>query len=207
MLHFSGNKRSSSLFRVITAALLIGFAAHRGYYTRKVRQAEESIVEQPAPGVRTQIANVLALPALLSTLLYVIKPAWLSGFALSLPAWLRWVGVGVAAGGFGLLQWAQQSLGQNWSDTPRFFSGQNMVASGPYQQVRHPIYSAFLLILGSLLLITANWLVGGLWILITSLDIASRMQVEERMMLNQFGEAYRFYMKRTGRLLPRIRKL
>lgn len=199
-------EKDNRTFRSITAALLIGFVVHRGYYTRKVQHSAASVVEQPDPGLPTQIANVLALPAMLSTFLYVVKPVWLSQFALSLPTWLRWLGVGAAAGGFGLLQWAQQALGQNWSDAPRFFDGQNMVASGPYQQVRHPIYSAFLLILGSLLLITANWLVGGLWILITSLDIAARMQVEERMMLSQFGERYQAYMDRTGRLLPRIRK-
>ena len=42
--------------------------------------------------------------------------AWAS---LPLPLWLRWVGVGLGLSGFALLQWAQNTLGANWSDAPR----------------------------------------------------------------------------------------
>ena len=94
----------------------------------------------------------------------------------------------------------------NWSDAPNLLEGQEMVASGPYRWIRHPIYAAFLLILGSLLLISANWCVGGLWIGMTGLDVASRIRTEETMMVSRFGERYRAYMRRTGRLFPRIRK-
>ena len=79
-----------------------------------------------------------------------------------------------------------------------------MVASGPYRWVRHPIYAAFLLILGSLLLISANWCIGGLWIGMTGLDIASRIRTEEAMMVSRFGAPYRAYLRRTGRLTPRL---
>lgn len=79
-----------------------------------------------------------------------------------------------------------------------------MITGGPYRWIRHPIYAAFLLILGSPLLISANWFVGGLWIAMTGLDIASRIRTEEAMMLGQFGEQYQAYMRRTGRLFPRI---
>ena len=194
------------VFRAILAALLLGFVAHRGFYTRKVQHSAESVLEQPKPGRATQIANLLALPALLSSVIYVIAPAWMSWSALPLPLWLRWLGVGVALSGFTLLQWAQQSLGKNWSDEPRLVEGQEMISSGPYRWIRHPIYAAFLLILGSLLLISANWFIGALWLGMTGLDVASRMRTEESMMVGQFGEQYRAYMRRTGRLFPRLVK-
>ena len=130
----------------------------------------------------------------------------MSWSALPLPLWLRWLGVGVALSGFTLLQWAQQSLGKNWSDEPRLVEGQEMISSGPYRWIRHPIYAAFLLILGSLLLISANWFIGALWLGMTGLDVASRMRTEESMMVGQFGEQYRAYMRRTGRLFPRLVK-
>ena len=194
------------VFRAILAALLVGFVAHRSFYTRKVQHSTESVLEQPKPGRATQIANLLALPALLSSVIYVIAPAWMSWSALPLPLWLRWLGVGVALSGFTLLQWAQQSLGKNWSDEPRLVEGQEMISSGPYRWIRHPIYAAFLLILGSLLLISANWFIGALWIGMTCLDVTSRMRTEESMMVGQFGEQYRAYMRRTGRLFPRLVK-
>jgi protein-S-isoprenylcysteine O-methyltransferase Ste14 len=195
-----------SVYRVILAALLIGFVAHRGFYTRQVQHSAESVLKQPEAGRATRIANLLAIPALLATVIYVLNPAWMSWSALPFPIWLRWLGVGVALGGFLLLQWSQQTLGKNWSDAPRLVEGQEMIASGPYRCIRHPIYAAFLLILGSLLLISANWFVGGMWIGMAGLEVDSRMRTEEAMMLGQFGERYRAYMRRTGRLFPRIVK-
>ena len=194
------------VFRVIVTALLIGFVAHRGFYTRKVEHSAEAVLEQPRLGIASQIAGLLAILALLATITYVIIPAWMSWSALPFPVWSRWLGVAVALGGFALLQWSQQSLGMNWSDAPKLLEGQEMIASGPYRWIRHPIYAAFLLILGSLLLISANWFVGAMWIGMTSLDVASRMNAEEAMMLGQFGERYQAYMRRTGRLFPRILK-
>jgi protein-S-isoprenylcysteine O-methyltransferase Ste14 len=193
-----------SAFRAIVAAILVGFIAHRGFYTRRVQHSTDAVLEQPETHLGSRIAGALALAALLATAVYVSFPAWLSWAALPLPIWLRWLGLAVALAGFGLLQWAQITLGRNWSDAPKMLASQALVAEGPYRWVRHPIYAAFLLILGSLLLISANWLVGGSWIAMTSLDIASRMETEEVMMLRRFGEQYRAYMARTGRLLPRL---
>jgi protein-S-isoprenylcysteine O-methyltransferase Ste14 len=193
-----------SEFRIIVAALLIGFVVHRGYYTRKMQHTAAAVREQPVLGRASQIANLLALPAFVATLIYVLVPVWLAWAGLPLPLWSRWLGVAVALAGFVLLQWSQQTLGANWSDAPKLLEGQELVTQGPYRWIRHPIYTAFLLILGSLLLITANWLVGVMWIAMTGLDVAARMKAEEGLMLGQFGEPYRDYLRRTGRLLPRI---
>jgi protein-S-isoprenylcysteine O-methyltransferase Ste14 len=106
--------------------------------------------------------------------------------------------------GFGLLQWSHSALGKNWSDQPRILAGQKLISEGPYRWVRHPIYTAFLMILGSTLLITANWFIGGMWILNTGIDIRARIQFEEARLLVHFGQAYREYSARTGALLPRI---
>jgi len=181
------------------------FVAHRGFYNRRVRHAAEEIVEQPHAGPTNRVASLLALPALLSAAVYGLRPAWLSWSAFSLPAWLRSLGLGSALAGFGLLHWSQQTLGQNWSDTPRLVEGQEVVSGGPYRWIRHPIYAAFLLILGSLLPISANWFIGGLWIGMTSLDVSARIRTEEAMLAGQFGEQYEAYARTTGRLLPRLR--
>ncbi|HLE92793.1 MAG TPA: hypothetical protein VI753_16705, partial [Anaerolineales bacterium] len=59
-------------------------------------------------------------------------------------------------------------------------------------------------IMGSTLFISANWLVGLTWTGMTILEITSRIGFEESLMLEYFGDQYRDYMKRTGRLLPRL---
>jgi protein-S-isoprenylcysteine O-methyltransferase Ste14 len=194
------------VFRVILAAILIGFVVHRGFYTRRVRHSPASVLEQPRLGRANQIANLLALPALLSTVIYVFVPTWISWSALTLPTSFRWLGIAVALCGFALLHWSQQSLGRNWSDAPRLVVDQEVITRGPYRWIRHPIYAAFLLIFGSVLLISVNWLVGGLWIGLTGLAVASRISAEEAMMVSRFDEQYRGYMRRTGRLFPRILK-
>ena len=117
---------------------------------------------------------------------------------------MRWSGVGIALAGFALLQWAQNTLGKNWSDTPRMIKEQSLITSGPYHFVRHPIYTAFLLILGSTLLISANWLIGLAWISMTVLEVISRIGFEEQLMMEYFGDQYHKYMKRTGKLFPRL---
>jgi protein-S-isoprenylcysteine O-methyltransferase Ste14 len=72
--------------------------------------------------------------------------------------------------------------------------------------MRHPIYSAFLLIFGSLTLISASWLIGLLWLGMTALDIVARVNKEESLMLQQFGEEYQRYTQKTGRFFPYLRK-
>jgi protein-S-isoprenylcysteine O-methyltransferase Ste14 len=191
-------------FRVAAAVLLVSFVLHRGYYNRRASLSNQMTVEQPEQSVLSKIAAMLALPALLGTMIYIFIPDWVAGGELPLPEWLRWTGLGIALVGYLLLQWAQYSLGTNWSDHPRLLPGQELVTRGPYRWVRHPIYTAFILILGSLLFITANWFIGLAWLGMTTLDVHTRMVAEEKLMLHRFGGQYLRYMGRTGRLTPRF---
>jgi protein-S-isoprenylcysteine O-methyltransferase Ste14 len=191
-----------TIFRIILPALIVTFAMHRGYYVRK-HGREENTLKKREEGWASKIAGALGVIVFMTMLVYVIHPTWLSWASLLLPIWLRWLGVGIALLGFALLQWAQSVLGKNWSHTPRMIKEQSLITSGPYQFIRHPIYTAFLLILGSTLFISANWLIGFAWIGMTVLEVASRIGFEESLMLEYFGDQYREYMKRTGQLLPK----
>jgi protein-S-isoprenylcysteine O-methyltransferase Ste14 len=191
------------MFRLILALTLAVFVVHRGYYSRKLPPDPETTVRQQQAGVATRVASLLGIAALLSTLVYCLAPEWMAWASLPLPSWLRWAGVGLALGGFTLLQWSQETLGRNWSDTPRLIAQQTLVTDGPYRWIRHPIYTAFLLILSAPLLLAANWFVGGAWLGMTAIDVWVRVRFEEAMLLQAFGEEYRAYMESSGRLLPR----
>ena len=195
--------QTQTIFRILLPILIITFAMHRGYYVRKHGQ-EENTLKKREEGLASRIAGILGMLGFVAILIYAINPGWLSWASLPFPIWLRWTGVILTLLGFVLLQWAQNTLGKNWSDTPRMIQEQSLITSGPYQFIRHPIYTAFLLILGPTLLISANWLIGLAWLGMTTLEIASRIGFEEALMLEYFGDRYREYMKRTGRLLPRI---
>jgi len=193
-----------TVFRIQLPILIIAFAVHRGYYVTKHSRPENDTVKKREEGLASKIAGPLGMFAFLTMLAYVINPNWLAFASLSFPAWLRWLGVGIALVGFALLQWAQVTLGKSWSDTPRMMKEQSLITSGPYRFIRHPIYTAFILILGSTLFISSNWMIGLCWIGMTILEVASRIKFEESLMLEFFGEQYRNYMKKTGRLLPKV---
>jgi protein-S-isoprenylcysteine O-methyltransferase Ste14 len=192
-----------TVFRILLPILIIAFAAHRGYYVRK-HGGEKNTLKKREEGLASKVAGLLGLVGFIAVMIWVMNPSWLAWATLPFPLWLRWAGIGIALLGFAFLQWAQNTLGKNWSDTPRMIKEQALITSGPYQFIRHPIYTAFLLILGSTLFISSNWLIGLAWIGMTLLELASRIRFEEGLMLEYFGDQYRAYMKRTGRLLPKI---
>lgn len=193
-----------TIFRIIVPILIIAFAMHRGYYVRNHSKPEEVTVKKREVGLASRISGLLGLIGFVAVIGFIINPDWLAFARLPFPVWLRWAGVVLALSGFALLQWAQLTLGKSWSDTPRMMKGQTLITSGPYQLIRHPIYTAFLLILGSTLLISANWLIGLAWLGMTAVEVVSRIRFEESLLLEYFGDQYRDYMKKTGRLLPRV---
>lgn len=195
---------TETIFRIILPLLIISFAAHRGYYVKYHSKPEEATVKQREEGIASKLAGLLGITGFISMLAYVINPNWLTWSGSSFPLWLRWTGVGLAILGFALLQWAQATLANSWSDTPRMMKEQALITSGPYRLIRHPIYTAFLLILGSTLFISSNWLIGMCWAGMTILETISRINFEETLMLEYFGEQYREYMKKTGRLFPKV---
>lgn len=192
------------IFRIILPMVIVLFVAHRGYYVARHSNPEKDTLKKREEGIASQFAGLLSVIGFVTVIAYVANPNWLAWAKLPLPNWVRWIGVGIALLGFVLLQWAQNTLGKNWSDLPRMLKEQSLITSGPYQFVRHPIYTAFILILGSSLLISLNWLIGLAWIGMTVVEVASRIGFEEALMLEYFGDQYRDYMKRTGRLFPII---
>lgn len=191
------------IFRVLLGIIIVSFVSHRAYYTRKYQVDSEDTSSAPESDTSLRIASILAVLGLVGTILYIFNPAWMAWSSIQLSDWMRWLGVVIALSGFGLLQWSQNTLGDNWSDNPRLMKGHQMVVSGPYQWVRHPIYSSFLLILGSTFFISANWFIGGTWIMMMALDINSRIDIEEQLMITRYGDQYLEYRARTGRLVPR----
>lgn len=195
---------TETIFRIILPVLIVLFVLHRGYYVSRHSKPENETLKKREEGVASQIAAFLSLIGFVAVIAYTANPDWMAWASLPLPTWIRWAGVGIALLGFALLQWSQNTLGKNWSDMPRMLKEQSLVTSGPYQFIRHPIYTAFILILGSSLLVSANWMIGLAWIGMTVVEVFSRIGFEESLMLEYFGDQYRDYMKRTGRLFPII---
>ncbi len=134
---------------------------------------------------------------------WIADPSWMARSSVSLPAWLRWTGVGLIAAACGLLVWTFRCLGKNLTDTVVTRQEHTLVIHGPYRWVRHPFYDSAALVAVAVSLIAANWyfLVTGV-VLFCLLVIRTR--TEEENLMARFGDSYRAYRKRTGRFLPRI---
>jgi protein-S-isoprenylcysteine O-methyltransferase Ste14 len=190
------------VFRLLVALVVFGHFVHRAYYYRMVRHPSGEVTHRPPdPAAR---AFLFVLPAYVLTALWVVQPAWAAWASFGLPLWLRWAGLAPGLGGFALLQWAQSALGRSWSIQPQLLEDQRMVTAGPYRWVRHPMYSGVLLAHGSLLLLSANWCIGGMWLGTSAWQFLARMPLEEKLMVDRFGEPYRAYLRTTGRLFPRL---
>lgn len=112
----------------------------------------------------------------------------------------QWLGVGLCLAGFAFAVWARLHLGRNWGMPMSLRQGHELVTSGPYAYVRHPIYTGILLaMIGSMLARGLVWLLpfflGFAYFLFSA-------RTEEKMMVAQFPEAYPAYRQRTRMLIP-----
>lgn len=113
---------------------------------------------------------------------------------------VRGVGVALCGAGIGILVWGRRHLGRNWSQTVTTKEGHELVTSGPYRYIRHPIYA------GGLLACAGSVLGGGgVWIvplIILGAIFLWRVGAEDALMARMFPEDYPAYKHRTKALIP-----
>ena len=195
---------TETIFRIILPILIISFAAHRGYYVKYHSKPEDATVKQREEGIVSKLAGLLGMAGFISMIVYVINPNWLAFGSLAFPTWLRWAGVGIAIAGICLASMGTSDPCQQLERYTAHDEGTN-----PHHQRTLSLHQTshlhgFLLILGSTLLISSNWLIGLCWAGMTILEIISRIGFEESLMLEYFGDQYREYMKKTGRIFPKL---
>jgi protein-S-isoprenylcysteine O-methyltransferase Ste14 len=122
------------------------------------------------------------------------------GGIVVLPPALGWAAAALTVIGIGFAMWARVSLGRNWSPRPTVKEQHELVTSGPYAFVRHPIYSGLMLAtLGTALTVAIPGIV--LFIIVVSTFVV-RARKEEQLMLERFPTHYPAYQKHTKRLVP-----
>ncbi len=100
--------------------------------------------------------------------------------------------------------WARWSLGANWSASVTIKDRHELVTNGPYGVVRHPIYTGMLLALLGSALAVGEWR-AVFALALAALALGRKRRLEERWMLQQFGEAYRTYARTVPALIPFLR--
>jgi protein-S-isoprenylcysteine O-methyltransferase Ste14 len=120
---------------------------------------------------------------------------WPSSFAA------YWIGVALIALGLAFSVWARVHLGGNWSGSVTVKEAHELIRSGPYRYVRHPIYTGLLAaVLGSA--IAAGTLRAVLGLLIIAVALVRKSRIEERFMRETFPGEYQRYCAQTPALIP-----
>lgn len=141
----------------------------------------------------------LAIGAILIALPHTFGP--LDGrFVAPEPLWNA-IAIALIVLGLGFSVLARRYLGRNWSGTITVKAGHELIRSGPYAYVRHPIYTGLLLALIGSVLAVGEWraLLGLAFI---AAGIVRKLTIEERFMTEQFGEAYTYYRAEVPMLVP-----
>ena len=114
-----------------------------------------------------------------------------------------WVGVWLTAAGVSMALWARWHLGPNWSGVVTIKEGHELIRSGPYRSIRHPIYTGIGLgVLGTA--VAMGEVRGLLAVGIAWLSFYVKARREEAFLRQEFGDSFAEHRRRTGMFLPRF---
>lgn len=127
----------------------------------------------------------------------------LRGRFLTLNNWPQLLGLLITCLGMALAVWARITLADNWSGRITVKVGHQLICSGPYAFVRHPIYTGMLVCAAGTALQVGEWR-GVVAVPVIAIGCTIKAKKEERYMSKEFGERYSRYRQTTGFLLPRF---
>lgn len=149
----------------------------------------------------SRVLRVLMFGTAIVLLCIPLPPSWLDQ-----PIWPQgrlafWTGFAITVAGLAFSVWARVQLGRNWSRSVTIKQDHELIVTGPYALVRHPIYTGLLtgfiggaLAMGQVRAVLAFALITlSLWI---------KLRLEEKWMRAQFGDAYAAYSRRVAALIP-----
>jgi protein-S-isoprenylcysteine O-methyltransferase Ste14 len=142
-------------------------------------------------GIRAVIAIVVIL---------LIRSGAFRGHGLHTDPWRAGLGVVLFALGLGFAIWARVHIGRNWGTPMTQKDDPELVTSGPYGLVRHPIYSGILVAgTGTAVALSWLWLIA---VVLAGIYFVYSATVEERYLTAQFPETYPAYRHTTKMLVP-----
>ena len=204
---------SSLFFRMSFIVLWIMLGVVRGYYGRKTKTHDSlvGVAEKLKSAEQEMGRGVMVLTAIITIVggvglvLYLLAPPWWTWTTIPLGELVQWLGIVIAIPPLFYLVWVHRHLDTQWSIALELQEDHKLITSGPYAQVRHPMYLGIFVYTVGLILISLDILVFlffafSIWV------NYRRIPSEEEMMIEEFGDAYREYIKRTGRLIPRLYK-
>ena len=181
-----------SFFPVLWIAFII-------YWRIKAADAKTTQRLEPVASRILRAITLLIAIVLFSTTRIPLRWLYLEPWPAGL--WPFWLGAAVMIAGLLFAVWAREHLGRNWSQAVTIKQGHELITTGPYAVVRHPIYTGMLAgLLGTAIALSQvrGFIVFALIFLILWL----KLRMEEQWMRSQFGETYATYAHQTAALVP-----
>ena len=140
--------------------------------------------------------------AVVVLILVLLRLSGLGGHAVTATPWRLGLGLALFLLGLALAVWARLYLGRNWGVPMTRKEDPELVTTGPYRSIRHPIYTGIILaMVGTAVAISWYWLVAA--IVLGAYFVYSAVS-EERYLAEQFSDAYPAYQRSTKMLIPFI---
>ena len=184
-------------FLVFAAVFIWSFIAESAV----VRAARKAAAGGAAPDDRNSLQVVMLAQGLgfFTVFFLAWRPLW-GRFHDQRVAF--WIGIVIMIGAAALRRLCFRALGTSFTGEVRVRDDQRVVTSGPYRFVRHPSYTAGILLVGGLGIALGTWLGAALGTALSVAGYAYRVAVEERALATKLGDPYREYMMRTKRFIP-----
>jgi protein-S-isoprenylcysteine O-methyltransferase Ste14 len=190
----------NSIFKIIYFIELMVATTIRKIYTSGKK--ESNLIIQKKSTIEL-IFLVLNGVGMIVPIIYVFSSV-LDFANYSLPNWLGWAGIVIFALAIWLLWRSHHDLGRHWTVTVALRDDHELITSGVYRYIRHPMYSAHLIWAIAQIMILHNWIAGYSFLIVQIPFYLIRIKNEEAMMIEQFGDAYKTYMEETDRLIPKL---
>jgi len=173
--------------------------SYLGYWWVMSRNVSATEHRESAASRLIRLVSIVAAVALLW--LPSVPIPLLRGRFLPLGAYCFWSGAGLTAAGLLFGVWARHHLGSNWSQAVTIKDGHELITSGPYALVRHPIYAGLVTAFVGCAVARGEW--RGLVAVGLVLAVLWRKVVlEERWMAAHFGASHEAYARRVAAFLP-----
>jgi protein-S-isoprenylcysteine O-methyltransferase Ste14 len=183
-------------YRFLFPAMWLSWLAYWWAVSRRAKPTERK--EPLAPRLLHVVPLSLAVAILLADRL---PWAPLNERVFPWAPWEFWAAAAATAAGLLFTAWARVHLGRNWSAMVTLKQEHELITTGPYAIVRHPIYTGLLVAFIGSAVVLGEWR-SLLAVVLALAALWRKLQVEELWMVERFGEEYAAYARRVPALVP-----
>jgi len=202
----------NTFFRIAFLSLWISLGIVRGYYGRKTKTHDSlaGIKEKLKTADSEMGKGMMILTAIITVIggtgliFYLLALPWWPWTHIPLGEYVQWAGIIVSVVPIFYLIWVHRHLDNQWSIALEIQEDHKLITTGPYKRVRHPMYLGLFVYTLGLCLISLDILVT-LFFMFSIWVNYRRIPSEEQMMIDQFGDVYLEYMKKSSKLIPSFR--